>query len=208
MTKAKAKLKKEIVVAEAEIEAEAEVEAEIIAANPAQDGYYWLYDHRRDSVYMMPFRNGVWEDALDEGMEMKEIIEGPMPYPTQEQIDGHQEHFETVRMQRWAATGCDPLWQWGEKLETDRPDFDTNPPAPMMAGFYWLKFDHKELPEIAMAFEHNFLTVGYEELMWDHSQLSPRILFGPLTKPNKLLVKSRVPERARLARAHLPHWCQ
>ena len=179
-------------------------EEEIIAANPAQDGYYWLYDHRRDSVYLMPFRDGFWEDACYEGMEMKEIIEGPLPYPTQEQIDAQQQHFETVRMQRWADTGLDPLWQWGEKLDTDRPDFDTNPPPPMMAGDYWLQFDDKDLPEIVTMFEHRFFAVGIGETIWDYAHVSPRTLFGPLIKPDKMLVRSRVLERVRLARIHLP----
>lgn len=175
------------------------------AANPEQEGYYWLYDHRRDSVYLMLFQGGIWHDVLYEGMGMKEIIGGPLPYPTEEQIDGHQAHFEAFRAEEWAKIGFDPVWEMVEReLPTD-PGVVPQSVDPMMDGWFWIQFCDQELPEIAHAREGTFYAMEINGPTWEHSDPNhvPAILFGPLILPDMESVASRNPELAALARARI-----
>lgn len=184
----------------------AEAEEMPILEGPEQDGYYWVYDHGRDTVYLLLSRGCDWQD-MDiqmEGAADKEVVAGPLPIPTREQIAGHEAHFEAFRRQEWAAIGFDPVWNYEvppapppsppSRRSKKTPEVEPYMPStPMMDGFFWVQVEGHDGPECINAIESSLLSMETEMERWRHDEpdCPVTVLFGPLIAPDKRTVASR-----------------
>lgn len=161
---------------------------------PKADGVYWIYDHRLRTMYPMIHDDNRWHDLNFESMQQKEIVEGPLPYPTQAQIDGQAGYFEAVRQKTLAETGYDPAWPMVPlKFPYPKPAPDAVPYG-MIDGFYWIRLageDDRDPPTFVQAHEGYWAGMAMNPYPWEHDQLEspPLILFGPVPKPSRDRVK-------------------
>ena len=136
---------------------------------PKADGYYWLYDHRLGSIYPVYHQDDHWHDICYATMENREVIAGPISFPTEADILGQPSHLEAVRQEMWAEEGEDPLWDG------------------FVPGHYWVQFCDQELPELAQYFEGAWGGMIMDPQAWVimPGDDPPCVLFGPVIAPSK-----------------------
>ncbi len=161
---------------------------------PKEDGYYWLYYHQHGSLIVQLHRHGYWHDENMEARDELEIVEGPLPYPTQAQIDSQAQHFEAARQKQWRELGDDPLWPIDELPRWDRKKYPETEPQYIIPGYYWAKFEDEKRPTLIAGFEGRWRSVDITPT-WTHTNLEcpPLILFGPIQRPSKDRVLLRSP---------------